>query len=69
MSLLPRAEEKFSKDELPRDVGNEFGETVIEERKIRIAAYPSQQAIQERETSEPEKVELDRGFATMKGFV
>jgi len=29
-----------SKEELPRDVGNEFGETVIEERKIRISAFP-----------------------------
>jgi len=26
----------FLKNELPRDIGNEFGETVIEERKIRI---------------------------------
>jgi len=30
----------LSKEELPRDVGNEFGETVIEERKIRISAFP-----------------------------
>jgi len=30
----------LEKEELPRDVGNEFGETVIEERKIRINAFP-----------------------------
>jgi hypothetical protein len=30
----------LEKEELPRDVGNEFGETVIEERKIRISAFP-----------------------------
>jgi len=29
-----------AKEELPRDTGNEFGETVIEERKIRISAFP-----------------------------
>eukprot|EP01127_Copromyxa_protea_P000141 TRINITY_DN10139_c0_g1_i1.p1 TRINITY_DN10139_c0_g1~~TRINITY_DN10139_c0_g1_i1.p1 ORF type:complete len:510 (-),score=103.15 TRINITY_DN10139_c0_g1_i1:144-1589(-) len=33
-------EEIYSKQELPRDIGNEFGETVIEERKIKIAAFP-----------------------------
>eukprot|EP01126_Amoeba_proteus_P004246 TRINITY_DN11429_c0_g1_i1.p1 TRINITY_DN11429_c0_g1~~TRINITY_DN11429_c0_g1_i1.p1 ORF type:complete len:443 (-),score=99.64 TRINITY_DN11429_c0_g1_i1:435-1763(-) len=32
-------EEIYSKTELPRDVGNSFGETVIEERKIRINAF------------------------------
>eukprot|EP01129_Flabellula_baltica_P011969 TRINITY_DN5337_c0_g1_i1.p1 TRINITY_DN5337_c0_g1~~TRINITY_DN5337_c0_g1_i1.p1 ORF type:complete len:277 (-),score=76.60 TRINITY_DN5337_c0_g1_i1:707-1537(-) len=31
------AEEKHALEELPRDTGNEFGETVIEERKIRIS--------------------------------
>jgi len=35
------SEEIFSKEELPRDIGNEFGETVIEERKIKITAFPS----------------------------
>jgi len=30
------SEELIAKSELPRDIGNEFGETVIEERKIRI---------------------------------
>jgi len=34
-------EELFSKEELPRDVGNEYGETVIEERKIKINAFPT----------------------------
>jgi len=34
-------EELFSKEELPRDIGNEFGETVIEERKIKITAFPT----------------------------
>lgn len=33
-------EEIYSKQELPRDIGNEFGETVIEERKIKISAFP-----------------------------
>jgi hypothetical protein len=33
-------EEVYSKQELPRDIGNEFGETVIEERKIKISAFP-----------------------------
>lgn len=43
--LMYRKEELVSREELPRDVGNEFGETVIEERKIRISAYPSKQGI------------------------
>uniref|UniRef100_A0A6B2L2L8 Macro domain-containing protein n=1 Tax=Arcella intermedia TaxID=1963864 RepID=A0A6B2L2L8_9EUKA len=30
-----------SKEELPRDIGNEYGEYVIEERKIRISAFPA----------------------------
>lgn len=34
-----------SKEELPRDTGNEFGETVIEERKIRITAFPGMKDI------------------------
>jgi len=39
----PRSEEeaKNAHSLLPRDTGNEFGETVIEERKIRISAFPS----------------------------
>jgi len=34
-------EELYSREELPRDIGNEFGETVIEERKIKINAFPT----------------------------
>jgi len=34
-------EEVLSKEELPRDIGNDFGETVIEERKIKISAFPT----------------------------
>jgi len=39
---FPRCKQDLllEKEELPRDVGNEFGETVIEERKIRISAFP-----------------------------
>eukprot|EP01130_Rhizamoeba_saxonica_P014052 TRINITY_DN6084_c0_g1_i1.p1 TRINITY_DN6084_c0_g1~~TRINITY_DN6084_c0_g1_i1.p1 ORF type:complete len:488 (-),score=99.54 TRINITY_DN6084_c0_g1_i1:38-1501(-) len=45
---FPRSEreENIAKEELPRDVGNEFGETVVEERKIRIQAFPSYSAYQ-----------------------
>jgi len=35
-----RKELQNSKDELPRDTGNEFGETVIENRVIKIKASP-----------------------------
>jgi len=40
---FPRNEEEeiLAKSELPRDTGNEFGETVIEERRIRISAFPT----------------------------
>eukprot|EP01121_Diplochlamys_sp_Union-15-3_P019750 TRINITY_DN7516_c0_g1_i2.p1 TRINITY_DN7516_c0_g1~~TRINITY_DN7516_c0_g1_i2.p1 ORF type:complete len:591 (+),score=109.18 TRINITY_DN7516_c0_g1_i2:233-1774(+) len=39
----PRNEEEAKKAAhlLPSDTGNEFGETVVEERKIRISAFPS----------------------------
>jgi len=40
---FPRStsEEILAKEELPRDTGNEYGETVVEERKIRISAFPA----------------------------
>lgn len=39
---FPRNEEEaeYSNKMLPEDIGNEFGETFIEERKIRIHAFP-----------------------------
>jgi len=48
-----RKELQTSKEELPRDTGNEFGETVIEERKIRISAFPGGGAPTSIETPVP----------------
>jgi O-acetyl-ADP-ribose deacetylase (regulator of RNase III) len=36
-----KSEERDAISKLPADTGNEFGETVIEERKIRISAFPT----------------------------
>jgi len=39
----------LAKEELPRDTGNQYGETVIEERKIRISAFPGSRTVPEVE--------------------
>lgn len=62
-----RKEEQVSKEELPRDTGNEYGETVIEERKIRIQALPTQQVTPEVVESSQPMIKIDTNFATMKG--
>jgi len=66
----------LAKEELPRDTGNEYGETVIEERKIRISAFPgtpvgnnndaplSPTSLSSSSTIIPEK--LPNAFAMMK---
>eukprot|EP00003_Mantamonas_plastica_P028026 TRINITY_DN6189_c0_g1_i4.p1 TRINITY_DN6189_c0_g1~~TRINITY_DN6189_c0_g1_i4.p1 ORF type:complete len:372 (-),score=75.02 TRINITY_DN6189_c0_g1_i4:594-1709(-) len=48
---FPRSsqEEEEALDKLPKDVGNEFGETVIEERNIRIGAMPGMGSSEEDE--------------------
>jgi len=67
------AELLTAKEELPRDVGNEFGETEIEERKIRISAFPGgtvppvSEVVTEVNTQETVVTEAPLGqFAMMK---
>jgi hypothetical protein len=66
MRLLPLyfprslAEEQAAKSLLPADTGDENGETIIEERKIRIAPFPGQEEdeVEEDEDVHEEKVKL-----------
>eukprot|EP00026_Physarum_polycephalum_P000798 Phypoly_transcript_00799.p1 GENE.Phypoly_transcript_00799~~Phypoly_transcript_00799.p1 ORF type:complete len:559 (+),score=118.07 Phypoly_transcript_00799:2347-4023(+) len=58
MRLLPLyfprslAEEQAAKSLLPADTGDENGETIIEERKIRIAPFPGQEEDEDDEQDE-----------------
>jgi len=45
-------EQERARDLLPEDTGNEFGETVIEERKIRIAETVINKSFEDEDNSE-----------------
>jgi len=74
MSLyFPRNKKELilAKEELPRDTGNQFGETVIEERKIRISAFPGIQVGESQPPvtaapKSPRDEKLPTTFAMMK---